>query len=245
MFLAADSKPYNDFCKRLARELPAIVVSVDYRLAPEHPFPSAYDDGFDVLKFLDERRCLDDGRVTVPVNADLSRCFLAGDSAGGNISHHVALKVADVAAEDFKELKVIGTIAIQPFFGGEERTESEIRLVRMPVVKIKRTDWMWKAFLPKGSDRDHPSANVFGPKSNDISGVKFPATIVFIGGYDPLRDWQKRYYEGLKKLGKEAYLIDYSNAFHTFYAFPEIPESSMFIDEVRSFMQRQSNSSTE
>ncbi|PRQ22395.1 putative carboxylesterase [Rosa chinensis] len=76
-------------------------------------------------------------------------------------------------------------LAIQLFFGGEERTESETRLTRVPLVNIERTGWMWKAFLPEGSDRDHPVVNVFGPNAVDISGVDFPATIVFVGGFDP------------------------------------------------------------
>uniref|UniRef100_A0A5B6ZBX7 Putative carboxylesterase 18 n=1 Tax=Davidia involucrata TaxID=16924 RepID=A0A5B6ZBX7_DAVIN len=52
-FCTADSKGYHDFCRRLAGELPAVVVSVNYRLSPEHRCPSQYDDGFDALKFMD------------------------------------------------------------------------------------------------------------------------------------------------------------------------------------------------
>lgn len=228
-FMAANSKPYDDFCQRLARELPAVVVSVNYRLAPEHRYPCQYEDGFDVLKFIDSSSSLFEG-------ANLRQCFLAGDSAGANIAHHVAISAS---GHEFRELKVVGMVAIQPFFGGEERTESETRLVRVPLVNVERTDWMWKAFLPEGSDRDHPVANVFGPKSVDISGVDFPATIVFVGGFDPLQDWQKRYYEGLKKCGKEAELVVYPNAIHTFYAYPELHDSSAFINRLRDFVQSQ------
>ncbi|PRQ22440.1 putative carboxylesterase [Rosa chinensis] len=96
---------------------------------------------------------------------------------------------------------------------------------------------MWKAFLPEGSDRDHPVVNVFGPNAVDISGVDFPATIVFVGGFDPLQDWQKRYYEGLKKRGKQAELVVFPNAIHTFYAYPELEDSSVFISRVRDFVQ--------
>ncbi|KAK9280775.1 hypothetical protein L1049_003664 [Liquidambar formosana] len=233
-FLAADSKPSDDFCRRLAGELRAVVVSVNYRLSPEHRYPCQYEDGFDVLKFVDERG-FDE---FLPVNADLSRCFLAGDSAGSNLAHHVAVKVGGY--DQLREVKVIGLMAIQPFFGGEERTESEMKLVGMPIISVERTDWLWKAFLPEGADRDHPVVNVFGPKSADISGVKFPATVVFVGGFDPLQDWQKRYYEGLKKSGKEVHLIEYPNATHGFYAFQEFPESSLLITELRAFLEKQS-----
>ncbi|XP_024167326.1 probable carboxylesterase 18 [Rosa chinensis] len=231
VFMSAASKPYDDFCQRLARELPAVVVSVNYRLAPEHRYPCQYDDGFDVLKFID------DSQSSLFEGANLGQCFLAGDSAGGNIAHQVAIRAS---GHEFRELQVVGMLAIQPFFGGEERTESETRLKSVPLVNIERTDWMWKAFLPEGSDRDHPVVNVFGPNAVDISGVDFPATIVVVGGFDPLQDWQKRYYEGLKKRGKQAELVVFPNAIHTFYAYPELDDSSVFINKVRDFVQLQS-----
>ncbi|KAJ1417303.1 Alpha/Beta hydrolase fold [Sesbania bispinosa] len=82
------SIPYDAVCRMFCRSLSAIVVSVNYRLAPEHRFPSQYDDGFDVVKFLDQN-----GDV-LHDSADVTRCFLAGDSAGGNLAHHVAVRLA-------------------------------------------------------------------------------------------------------------------------------------------------------
>lgn len=232
-YLSPDSIAYDAVCRRFARKIPAIVVSINYRLAPENRCPSQYEDGFDVLKFLDENKVL-------PENADPSKCFLAGDSAGGNLAHHVAKRAASEGDAIFQRVKVIGLIAIQPFFGGEERTESEIRLAASPIVSVSRTDWIWKAFLPEGSDRDHEVVNVCGPKSADISGlVNFPKTLVFVGGFDPLQDWQKRYYQWLKRSGKEAYLIEYPNAIHAFYVFPELPESPLLFNEVKDFVRKQ------
>lgn len=230
--MAANSKPYDDFCRRLSRELNTIIISVNYRLSPEHRFPTQYEDGLKVLKFIDNWEGF------IPIKANPKLCFVAGDSAGGNLAHNVAVRAND---HKFQNLKLIGIIAIQPFFGGEERTESEIKLDGAPVVSMERSDWTWKAFLPRGSNRDHPAANVFGPNADDniIASIDFPATIVFVGGFDPLQDWQKRYVEGLKRCGKEAYLVEYTNAIHTFYAFPELPESGWFINETRDFMQKQ------
>ncbi|PIA47084.1 hypothetical protein AQUCO_01400054v1 [Aquilegia coerulea] len=231
-WLSPDAKGYDFVCRRFARKIPAIVISVNYRLTPEYRFPAPYDDGFDTLKFLDQKSY--DG---FPVNADLSRCFLAGDSAGANIAHFVARRFAEAESE-FSNIKVVGLIAIQPFFGGEERTESEIRLKGAPLVSVDRTDWHWKVFLPQGADRDHEAVNVFGPNSTDISGLKiFPSTLVFVGGFDPLQDWQRKYFHGLKKAGKKAQLIEYPNAFHAFYIFPEIPDSSLLFKEVTDFIQ--------
>ncbi|KAL3528153.1 hypothetical protein ACH5RR_012809 [Cinchona calisaya] len=236
VYLSPDNKSYDAVCRRFARTVPAVVVSVNYRLAPEHRYPAQYDDGFDVLKYLDDD---EKKKGVLPENADLSRCFLAGDSAGANIAHHVAKKAC---ASVFKQLKVIGLVAIQPFFGGEERTEAEIKLASIdPLISVARTDWLWKAFLTpgEGMDRNHEVINVSGPRAVDISKLDFPATKVFIGGFDSLKDWQKRYYEWLKRSGKDVYLVEYPNMVHAFYVFPELRESGQLITEVKDFVEKQ------
>ncbi|KAI3786918.1 hypothetical protein L1987_40998 [Smallanthus sonchifolius] len=232
--LSPDVNIYDDVCRKFARELPAIVVSVNYRLAPEHRHPAQHDDGLDVLKFLD----IEENRSKwLPENANISRCFIAGDSAGGHIAHHVTQRASQF---NFQKLKVTGLVAIQPFFGGEERTDSEIRLDgSAPIVSMKRTDWFWNAFMPlEPYNRDHPIINVSGPNGVDISKMDFPATMVVVAGFDGLRDWQIRYYQWLKKSGKEAYLVDYPHMFHTFYVFPELPESDQLISEVKDFIHK-------
>ncbi|KAI3943094.1 hypothetical protein MKW92_010663 [Papaver armeniacum] len=232
-FLSAASIAYDFICRRFARENSAIVVSVNYRLSPEFRYPCQYDDGFDVLKFLDGKQCKE-----FPANADLSRCFLGGDSAGANIAHHVTVRACNSA---FQELKVIGLIQIQPFFGGEERSESEIKLKDAPLVSLPRTDWLWKVFLPDGCDRDHEAANVLGSERlvEKMKGlVNFPHTLVVTGGFDPLKDWQIRYYEGLKKCGRNVDLIQYPNGVHAFYCFPELPETDLLFKEVKDFIHQ-------
>ncbi|KAI3859584.1 hypothetical protein MKX03_007603 [Papaver bracteatum] len=235
-YFSAASKTYDHLCRRFARELSVIVVSVNYRNSPEFKYPCQYDDAFDVLKFIEGKHCKE-----FPSNADLSRCFLVGDSAGGNIAHHVAVRAAKT--DGLGEMKVIGLVLIQPYFGGEERTESEIRLKKAPLVSTARTDWLWKAFLPQGSDRNHAAVNVFGSDKSveEITGLeKFPDTLVIIGGFDPLQDWQTRYYQGLKKCGKKAYLVEYPNAVHSFYCFPELSDCSLLFNQLKDFIQKKS-----
>ncbi|KAJ0560839.1 putative carboxylesterase [Helianthus annuus] len=180
----------DDFCRKFARELHVIVVSVDYRLAPEHRHPAQHEDGLDVLKFLD----VEENRSKwLPGNANITKCFIAGDSAGE-------------------------TWLIMLLWAG--------------------TDWFWNAFLPLGEpyNRDHPVVNVSGRYAVDISKMDLPPTIVVVAGFDILRDWQIRYYEWLKKSGKEVYLVDYPNMFHGFNLLPELPESDQLILEVKDFI---------
>lgn len=226
-FLSPNAYAYDSVCRRFARKIPAYVVSVNYRLAPEHRYPAQYDDGFDVVKFLEENR----GKV-LPANADLSRCFFAGDSAGGNIAHNVAIRVCRERC--FTAVKLVGMISIQPFFGGEERTEAERSLVGMPLVSPERTDWCWRAMLPEGANREHEAAK---PSVVDISGLDYPDTMVVVAWFDPLKDWQRSYYEWLKLSGKRATLVEYPNMFHAFYIFPELPEAGQLIQQIKDFVE--------
>lgn len=231
-FLSAATRAYDAVCRRLARKLRAAVASVNYRLSPEHRWPAPYDDGADVLRYLDRTAAADPDLN----HLDLSNCFLMGDSAGGNIAHHVARRWA---ASEWDRVRLRGLVLIQPYFGGEERTDAEIRLPAAPIVSVERTDWLWRAFLPAGADRDHEAANVFGPRDDGgrSLGERWPATMVVVGGWDPLQDWQRRHAEGLRERGKEVRLVEYPEAIHAFYIFPEVKESGLVIEEIRGFME--------
>lgn len=189
-----------------------------------------------MLKFLDSSefgsKCLNLSGVEL----SLGKCFLAGDSAGGNIAHHLAVRASEYK---FNRVRLIGLIELMPFFGGEERTESETRLKNALMLNVVRTDKMWKLFLPEGADRDHGAANVMGPNGVDLSGVEFPKTLVICGAYDPLYDWDNRYCEWLKKCGKEVELKVYENAFHGFYCFKELPDTKRMVQDVKEFVDRQ------
>jgi acetyl esterase/lipase len=230
--LSAASAPYDVMCRRLCRDLGAVVVSVNYRLAPEHRYPAAYDDGVDVLRYLGTTTGLPD-LAAVPV--DLSRCFLAGDSAGGNLAHHVAQRWT---AAPSSPIRIAGIILLQPYFGGEERTAAELRLEGVaPVVNMRRADWAWKAFLPEGSNRNHPAAHVTGeagPEPELADG--FPPAMVVIGGLDPLQDWQRRYAGMLERKGKAVQVVEFPEAIHAFYVFPELAEGGEVVKAVKAFM---------
>ncbi|CAN6169014.1 unnamed protein product [Urochloa humidicola] len=228
--LSAASPAYDAMCRRFCRELNAVVVSVNYRLAPEHRHPAAYDDGVDVLRHLASNGLPDD--LAVPV--DLSRCFLTGDSAGGNIAHHVA-RLWTAASPPSNPIRLAGVILVQPYFGGEERTEAEVRMDgKVPVVTVRGSDWAWRAFLPEGADQDHPAAHVTDENAGLAEG--FPPAMVVIGGLDPLQDWQRRYADVLRRKGKAVRVVEYPEAIHAFFLFPVLPDSGRLVAEMKAFM---------
>ncbi|CAL5085068.1 unnamed protein product [Urochloa decumbens] len=194
--LSAASAPYDALCRRLCFELGAVVVSVNYRLAPEHRYPAAYDDGVDVLRHL-----ASNGLPAVPV--DLSRCFLAGDSAGGNLAHHVAQRWTWTADPSAAAIRIAGI-----------------------------------AFLPEGADRNHPAAHVTGEAGPEPELAEaFPPAMVVVGGLDPLQDWQRRYAGMLRRKGKDVQVVEFPEAIHGFYVFPELDDAgSRVVKAIKAFM---------
>ncbi|KAJ1275225.1 hypothetical protein BS78_05G120300 [Paspalum vaginatum] len=230
-FFSAASLAFDVACRRLARSACAAVLSVDYRRSPEHRFPAPYDDGLAALRFLDDAK-------NHPVPLDVSRCFLAGDSAGANIAHHVARRYASDAALRKHNVRLAGLIAIQPFFGAEGRTPSELRLDGVaPVVSIARTDWMWRAFLPPCADRTHEAANFTSPDAAaGLDSAAFPPVLLAVGGYDPLQDLQRRYGEMLRSKGKDVRVVEYPDAIHRFYTIPMFDDARDLMIRIAEFV---------
>lgn len=226
---SANSAIYDTLCRRLVKTCKAVVVSVNYRRSPEYRYPCAYEDGWAALKWVHSRKWLKSG-VDSKVHV-----YLAGDSSGGNIAHHVAARAAASEAEEGVE--VLGNILLHPLFGGQERTESEKRLDGKFFVKIQDRDWYWRAFLPEGEDRDHPACNVFGPRSEGFDLVdKFPKSLVVVAGLDLLQDWQLGYVEGLQKSGRQVKLLYLEKATIGFYFLPNNDHYHSLMDEMRSFI---------
>nr|GMD46805.1 gibberellin receptor GID1C-like [Ipomoea batatas] len=225
---SCNSAIYDILCRRLVGICKAIVVSVNYRRAPENRFPSAYDDGWTALKWVTSRKWMQskmDSKVHV---------YLAGDSSGGNIAHNVALRAAE------SDIEVFGSILLNPMFGGEIRTESEKRLDGKYFVTLQDRDWYWRAFLPEGADRDHPACNPFGPNSIKLEGVKFPKSLVVVAGLDLVQDWQLAYADGLKKAGQDVKLIYLEKATIGFYLLPNNDHFYTVMDEISDFVSSDS-----
>lgn len=222
---SVNSAIYDTFCRRLVGICNAVVVSVDYRRSPEHRYPCAYDDGWEALKWVHSRNWLKSGKDSKV------HVFLAGDSSGGNIAHHVAVKAAESGVE------VLGNILLHPFFGGQERKESETRLDGKYFVTVQDRDWYWRAYLPEGEDRDHPACNIFGPRSKSIKGLSnFPKSLVCVAGLDLIQDWQLAYVDGLMKEGQEVELLYLKEATIGFYFLPNNDHFYCLMEKIKNFV---------
>ncbi|KAE9589610.1 hypothetical protein Lal_00000362 [Lupinus albus] len=220
---SANSAIYDTLCRRLVPLCKAVVVSVNYRRAPENRYPCAYDDGWTALKWVNSRSWLQSKDKKVHI-------FMAGDSSGGNIVHHVALRAVESG------IQVLGNILLNPLFGGQERTESEKRLDGKYFVRLTDRDWYWRAFLPEGEDRDHPACNPFGPKGRNLEGIAFPKSLVVVAGLDLVHEWQLAYAKGLEKAGQDVKLLFLEQATIGFYFLPNNEHFFNVMDEIKSFV---------
>jgi acetyl esterase/lipase len=169
------------------------------------------------------------GSDSLPVTADLSRCFLGGDSAGGNITHHVGCQAAKT---DLGPITIRGLIMLQPFFGGEEKTKSEVSVTNPVLLTNFLSDWFWRAFLPPGANKDHGSCNVFGPNAPDISDLPLPSIFLAIGTHDILKDRQVQYAKNMALIfGPDNITVKkYIMGFHGFFAFDLLLQKALMTD---------------
>lgn len=114
----------HNCCMRLASGLQAVVVSPDYRLAPEHRLPAAVDDAVEAVRWLQRQGLSLKEDAWLSGGVDFDCVFVVGDSSGGNIAHHLAVRLGS-GSREMDPVRVRGYVLFAPFFGGEVRTKSE------------------------------------------------------------------------------------------------------------------------
>ncbi|MBA0634760.1 hypothetical protein Godav_022368 [Gossypium davidsonii] len=208
----------------------SIVLSVDYRLAPEHRLPIAYDDCYSSLEWL----CSQVSNEPWLKQADISRVFLSGDSAGGNIVHQVAIKAM---RKETLRVKVKGLLLIHTFFGSEERTEKERADGATGYVAMN--DMFWKLSIPDGSNRDYFGCNFEKQEVSEAEWREFPAVTVYVAGLDFLKERGVMYAKFLqRKEVKRVKLVETENKSHVFHVFHPKSEATCSLQrQMSEFMK--------
>lgn len=226
---SANSSIYDAMCRRFAKMCGVVVFSVNFRRAPEHRYPAAYEDGATCIRWAKSflgRQCL------AEVGCDPSRCFVAGDSSGGNIAHNVAVMLAD------QGIALSGTVLLMPMFGGQQRTPAERLLDGKYFVTMKDRDWYWRAYLPPGSDREHPACNPFSPIAPSLVEINLPPCLVVVGGFDILQDWQLKYVHSMQRAGKLVQLMFLEQATMGFFLLPNTELFYGLVEKLKEFFAR-------
>ncbi|CAB4301773.1 unnamed protein product [Prunus armeniaca] len=236
LLLQVTSRPstiFHDYCVGFATDVPVIIASVEYRLAPEHRLPAAYEDATEALHWI--KTTPDDW---LRDHADLSNTFLMGISAGGNIAYHAALH-ADV--DRLHPLKIHGLILQQPFFSGTQRTGSELRLANNHAFPLSCSDLMWDLSLPTGASRDHEYCNPTvrdGCKKLDRMAVGWRVLVTGWDG-DPLIDRQIEVAKMLEENGVHVVCHFAEGGYHGIDIFDASKGKALFV-VVKNFIFSQS-----
>jgi acetyl esterase len=198
-FWMGDDLPmWDGTCSRLARAAEAVVASIGYRLAPEHPFPAAVEDSFEGTRFVAEHAAKWGG--------DPRRLAVVGASAGGNLAAVMALRARDEGGPHllYQVLIVPVTTAIS------DATES--RKLFGSGYGLNGIDEMIAAYLPEPPTRRHPWASPL--LSERVDGL--PPALILTAQFDPLRDEGEQYAQRLQQAGVEVVLQRMDGAIHGF-----------------------------
>ncbi|KAI3506149.1 hypothetical protein L1887_28505 [Cichorium endivia] len=219
---------YHHFLGGLSDTTESIVLSVDYRLAPENKLPIAYEDSYASLIWLSQQTLSEPWLQ----NGDLSRVFLSGDSAGGNIAHHVAIR----AIRDPQcTVRVCGIVPIHPYFGSEKRTELETKVES--VDEVKSNDMFWSLSVPEGSNRDYNGCNLEKMLVLKSEWNRFPDVLVFVAEFDFLKERGVEYAEFLKEKGVNVKLFETKDEKHVFHVFrPDSEETKSLQNQMNEFI---------
>ncbi|KDP32942.1 hypothetical protein JCGZ_12973 [Jatropha curcas] len=235
---------YHEFLANLAYKAGCIIMSVNYRLAPENRLPVAYEDGINTLMWVKQQSAMGSPEHSWWLNqCNFSRFFLSGDSAGANIAYTVATRLgSNVISENcnIKPLCLRGLILIQPFFGGEARTSSEKNLTQPPnsALTSSASDTYWRLSLPFGTNRDYPYCNPLANNGvNRMRDLNLPSTMVCISEMDILKDTNLEFCTALTSAGKKVEKVIYKGVGHAFQILHNSHFSQIRIQEMISHIR--------
>jgi acetyl esterase len=207
-FVIGDLDTHDEACRMLCRYAGVQVLSVDYRLAPEHPFPAAVDDALAAFRWA--------AAHASELGADAERVAVGGDSAGGNLS----AVTAQLAARDGGPAPAL-QLLIYPAVDLTTARAASGRLFAEGFY-LTENDRQWAArHYFSGSERDATDPRASPALADDLSGLA-PA-VVITGGFDPLRDEGEAYAEALRKAGTRVVLDRAPELIHGFINMTMVP----------------------
>ncbi|MCB0977103.1 MAG: alpha/beta hydrolase [Acidimicrobiales bacterium] len=222
-FVIGDLDTADDTARRLALAAGCVVVSVDYRLAPEHPAPAAVDDCWAATVWVAENL------ATLGVAG--GKFAVGGDSAGGNLAAVIAQRDALHGG-----LGVAAQLLVYPVTDLAGRTESYVANGEGYFLTVDAMEWFSANYL---GDLD-PADPVASPlRSPDAVLANVCPAIVHVAGYDPLHDEGVAYAERLREAGVDVDLHDFETMIHGFYGMPTItPVAEEAIQEAGAALRR-------
>jgi acetyl esterase len=200
-FVLCSLDTHDGVCRNLCSAAGCVVVSVDYRLAPEHKFPAGPEDCYAATKWATEH--------ARELNADAGRVVIAGDSAGGNMVAVTALMIHDKGGPALRGQLMIYPV-IDYFNSGHPSYTENAEGYGLTAAGMQ---WFWAHYLNSESEADHPFVSPL--RAKDLRGL--PPALIITAEYDILRDEGERYGERLAEAGVPTKVVRYDGMNHGFF----------------------------
>ncbi|MCV7281119.1 alpha/beta hydrolase [Mycolicibacterium flavescens] len=201
-FVFCDLDSHDGLCRNIANLIPAVVVSVGYRLAPESQWPTAAEDVYAATRW-----AADDA---ARIGGDPDRLAVGGDSAGGNLAAVTALMSRDRGGPTLR-----AQLLLYPMIAANFDTES-YRLYGNGFYNPRPAlQWYWDQYVPAVADRTHPYAS---PLHAHLDGL--PPAVVALAGHDPLHDEGADYADALEAAGVPTSCCRFDGGIHGFMTMP-------------------------
>lgn len=219
---------HDSLCRHIAYRSQALVLSVDYHLAPSFPYPVALEDCFDAAQWANDN--------AQTLGAHAQPLILMGDSAGGNLAAAVSL-----LSRDRHGPNILKQILIYPVVDGTLNHPSMDRYAAAPVLSKAAMQFFVDQYASSPTDIQSP---YFSPLLADLSHL--PPALIILAAYDPLRDEGQAYARRLQRAGIPVQVKEYSGMVHGFLSFPRFCHCAEdALGEIAEFIQAPNPSPTD
>jgi acetyl esterase len=195
-------------CRALANASGCVVISVDYRLAPEHKFPAAVEDADAAVRYVAEHA----GEFDI----DPNRIAVGGDSAGGNLA-----AVACLIARDRGGPKIAFQLLVYPVTDNADERPSMHEFAQGYLLTRPAMEYFWDHYLARPEDGRHPHASPV--RAESLAGL--PPAMVITAECDPIRDQGEAYARHLRESGVPVSAKRYDGAIHAFFNLAGVVDS--------------------
>ena len=220
-WVMGDLDTHHGVCHALAKLSSCLVVSVDYRLAPEHRYPAAIEDAYAATNWVAQN--------ADAIQADPDRLAVGGDSAGGHLAAVVALM-----ARDRKGPRIDLQVLIYPITDCKFNTPSYLENKEGYMLTIDLMKWFWNHFIEDEGQANDPYVSPLRAKNfSDL-----PQVLIITAEYDPLRDEGEAYGKRLQEAGVKVTLLRYPGMIHGFVRMSaQLDKAKEALDEIAGWLR--------
>jgi len=221
-FVIGNLRSHDKVCRRICKMNQAIVVAVDYRLAPEHKFPAAAEDSYDATKWVSEN--------IQEYGGDPKQLIVMGDSAGANLATVTAIQARDLGGP-----KIALQVLVYPTVDARMSHPSINSNADGYILTKELMEWFLNHYSNTAADKLNPLMSPL--LADDLSNL--PPALVQTAEFDPLRDEGIAYAEKLKAAGNQVQYTNYEGLTHTYFTMPKLHKKCLSAhEEIANFIAK-------